>query len=446
MIQIGNHTLKFTSLAQNKFTLPKRSETFIEILTPTNDTYICSAEEVLPGVHIPHTLGQPKDFITKLLLANTTVRDVELENFQPKLDKYVHTESTTEQHINQERHEQITQTIIGILDNENNVEENMSILALCLKYEDIFFIEGDRLTSIQGVQHNINLYTDTKPVHVQRYRLPQIQKDEINKQVTEMLSEGKIEPSISPYNSPLLAVPKKPGSESDGKPKWRVVVDFRKLNDITIGDSFPLPNINDILDQLGHAQYFSSLDMASGYHQIEMNPTDKHKTAFSTDYGHFEFTRMPFGLKNSQATFQRGINHILRGFQGIKGFIFLDDIIIHVKNLADHNNKLTEVFDICTVNNLKLQCTKCQFLKKEITFLGHLITPQGIKLNPNTTKAVQEFPEPKNVRETQSFLGLANYYRRFIPKFSDIAEPLIKLTRKGTEFEFSEIAKNPSIN
>ena len=138
----------------------------------------------------------------------------------------------------------------------------MSILALCLEYPDIFYIEGDRLTSVNGVRHNINLYTDSKPIHVQRYRLPQTHKDEINRQVQEMLVEGKIKPSISPFNSPLLAVPKKPGK--DGKPKWRVVVEFRKLNEITIGDSFPLPNINDILDQLGHAQYFSTLDMARG--------------------------------------------------------------------------------------------------------------------------------------------------------------------------------------
>lgn len=437
---IAGHSVKFTNETRSHIVLPARSETVIEIGTPTNDLMICLATEIRTGIYTPHTLIQPIDNKASILVANTLERDEIITNFKPQVEQLNATVlSNIAYQRHPEREEQIVQLLAENLDTNNNTEENMSVLSLCMEYSDIFFIEGDRLTNIDGVQHDINLYTDTKPVHTQRYRLPQNHKEELNKQVQEMLDEGRIQRSISPYSSPLLVVPKKPGK--DGQPKWRVVVDFRKLNEVTIGDSFPLPNINDILDQLGHAQYFSTLDLASGYHQIQMNPRDAHKTAFSTDYGHFEFTRMPFGLKNSQATFQRAINNILRGFQGIKGFVYLDDVIIYGKNLREHNAKLAEVFDICRLSNLKLQCTKCQFLRKEITFLGHLITPAGIKPNPTTVEAVHKFPNPRNKREVQSFLGLANYYRRFIPRFSEIAEPLNKLTRKRVTFEFTEECK-----
>ncbi|XP_011689307.1 PREDICTED: uncharacterized protein LOC105450900 [Wasmannia auropunctata] len=196
-------------------------------------------------------------------------------------------------------------------------------------------------------------------------------------------------------------------------------------------DSFPLPNITDILDQLGNAKYFSTLDLASGYHQIPMAEKDKNKTAFSTPYGHYEYNRMPFGLKNAPATFQRLMNSVLTGLQGLKCLVYLDDIVIYGANLKEHNERLVAVLKRLRSSKLKLQPDKCEFLRKEVIYLGHVITDRGISPDPSKLEAVTKFPIPKTVRDVQSFIGLAGYYRRFIEEFSRIAKPLTKLTKKG---------------
>ena len=184
---------------------------------------------------------------------------------------------------------------------------------------------------MKNAYHKVQLYSDTKPITVRQYPQPYAIREIINTEVDKMLKNDIICHSTSPFNSPLLAVPKKP--DKNGQPKWRVVIDFRKINDATISDSYPLPLISDIFDQLGRSQYFSTLDMVSGYHQIKMDPCDQHKTAFSTSHGHFEFKRMPFGMKNSQSTFQRIINNALIGNLGIKCFVYLDDIIVYGRSL-----------------------------------------------------------------------------------------------------------------
>lgn len=226
------------------------------------------------------------------------------------------------------------------------------------------------------------------------------------------------------------------------KKKWRLVIDYRKLNDVTIGDVYPLPNINDILDQLGHSRYFSKLDLFAGYHQIAMNENDQAKTAFSAPYGHFEYTRMPFGLKTAPATFQRMMNVILTGIQGIKCFVYQDDIIIYGKSIQDHNLKLTSVLEIIRKANLKLQPAKCEFLRREINYLGHVITENGIKPDPQKVQCVVNYPTAKSINNIQSFLGLANYYRKFIKNFSDISKPLNKLLKKGVKFNWDENCQN----
>jgi len=153
-------------------------------------------------------------------------------------------------------------------------------------------------------------------------------------------------------------------TDASGKKKWRIVIDFRKLNEISIGDSFPLPNINDILDQLGNAKLFSTLDLASSFHQIRLDPEDAPKTAFISGTDHFQFNRLPFGIKEAPAAFQRLINSVLAGLLGIKCFAYMDDIVIYGKNLEDHNNKLKDIFLAFRNANLKLQPDKCEFLKK----------------------------------------------------------------------------------
>jgi len=324
--------------------------------------------------------------------------------------------------------------------NHLNDEERKTILKICEDYNDVFHLDGEILTSTSAAQHEIMTRSDTAPVNTRPYRLPEKHKAEVNRQVQEMLQDKIIRHSNSQWNAPLLVVPKK--ADASGKTKLRVVVDFRKLNELTIGDLFSLPNITDILDQLGNSKYFSTLDLASGYHQIPMSEKDKNKTAFSTPYGHYEFNRMPFGLRNAPATFQRLMNTVLSGVQGLKCLVYLDDIVIYGASLQEHNHRLEEVLRRIRHHTLKLQPDKCEFLRKEVTYLGHVITETGIIPDPEKMKAVKNFPPPKKVKDIQSFIGLAGYYRRFIEDFSRTAKPLTKLIKKGMKFEWTQEQQN----
>lgn len=181
----------------------------------------------------------------------------------------------------------------------------------------------------------------------------------------------------------MLCVPKK--SKTNEK-KWRIVFDYRKLNEVTIPDVFPLPNITDILDKLGCSHYFSTIDLAHGYHQVPIDPEDREKTAFSTDSGHYQFTRMSMGLRNAPSTFQRLMNSVLCGLNGLKCLVYLDDVVIYGKSLHEHNQNLNEVFSNLKNYNLKVNPEKCQFLCKQIYYLGHLITESGVKPDPKKLK------------------------------------------------------------
>lgn len=314
-----------------------------------------------------------------------------------------------------------------------NQEEQGALYDLCATFSDIFHLPKDQLTCTDAIQHEIPT-TSSEPIHTKSYRFPEVHKEEVQTQINKMLDEGIVKPSMSPWSSPIWVVPKK--IDASGQRKWRVVIDYRKLNDITIGDSYPIPNISEILDQLGKSKYFSTLDLASGFHQIKMSEQDAPKTAFSVPQGHFEFTRMPFGLKNAPSTFQRLMNSALSGLQGIQCYVYLDDIVIYSYDLDSHIKSLSNVFDRLRHFNLKLQPDKCEFLRKEVSYLGHTITDQGVKPNPDKIKAVQEFPQPKCPRDIKSFMGLVSYYRRFIPNLSKIAKPLTNLLKKDVPFNW----------
>ena len=327
----------------------------------------------------------------------------------------------------------------SILTEHLNQEEMESILQICDGYSDIFHLDGDALTCTGAVYHEVNTPAATQPINERPYRMPFRHKQEINQQMQKLEEERIIVPSKSPWNAPLLVVPKKP--DQDGKVKYRVCVDFRKLNQVTVGDAYPLPNITDILDQLGKSKYYTTLDLAQGYHQVEMHPDHREKTAFSTDKGHFEFTRVPFGLKGAPATFQRLMNTVLTGLNGLKAFVYLDDIIIYAHSIEDHTEKLQEVFNRLRDFNLKLQPSKCSFMRKEVNYLGHVITDEGVKPDPNKIRCVLEFPIPTNPKEVKSFLGLSGYYRRFVPRYGQIAKPLTSLLKKDVTFHWSDLCQ-----
>ncbi|XP_076269006.1 uncharacterized protein LOC143201674 [Rhynchophorus ferrugineus] len=311
-----------------------------------------------------------------------------------------------------------------------NHEEQNSLFKLLQKYRHVLHKTGDKLTFTNEVKHKIKT-TDEIPVHAKTYRYPYVHKNEIEKQIAEMLENKIIQPSSSPWSSPVWIVPKK--LDASGQRKWRLVIDYRKLNEKTIDDRYPIPNISDILDKLGRAQYFTTLDLASGFHQIEMDPESIQKTAFNVEHGHYEYLRMPFGLKNAPATFQRTMDNVLRGLQGKICLVYMDDIIIFSTSLQEHLESLRKVFDRLTSYNLKIQLDKSEFLKKSVEFLGHVITPEGIKPNPKKVSAIKNFEIPKTPKEIKSFLGLIGFYRKFIKNFAKITKPLTQCLKKNSK-------------
>lgn len=270
---------------------------------------------------------------------------------------------------------------------------------------------------------------DEIPVHSKTYRYPYIHKEEVKRQIEEMLNNNIIKPSSSPWSNPVWIVPKK--ADASGKKKWRMVIDYRKINEKTIDDRYPLPNITDILDKLGRAQYFTTLDLASGFHQIEMHPNSIEKTAFSVENGHYGYTRMPFGLKNAPATFQRVMDNVLQGLQGKHCLVYMDDIIIFSSSLQEHITSIKLVFQRLIENNMKIQLDKSEFMHKTVEFLGHIVTPEGIKPNPKKIEAVKDFPIPRTQKDIKSFLGLVGYYRKFIKDFAKITKPMTACLKKN---------------
>ena len=246
-----------------------------------------------------------------------------------------------------------------------------------------------------------------------------------------MLAEKIVEQSNSAYNSPILLVPKK---SADWSEKWRLVVDYRQLNKKLVPDKFPLPRIDEVLDQLGRARFFSTLDLMSGFHQIPLEQSSRKYTAFSTSQGHYQYTRLPFGLNIAPNSFQRMMMVGLSGLPPHTCFLYLDDIIVIGCSENHHIQNLRQVFAKLREKNLKLNPEKCHFFRHEITFLGHTVTDKGIYPDKSKFKIIQDYPTPKSAEEAKRFTSFASYYRRFIPNFSVIAQPLTRLTRKNSEF------------
>jgi hypothetical protein len=310
--------------------------------------------------------------------------------------------------------------------NHLSESEKRQLCLLVQKYSKTLKTPDNELQATNLLNHKINTIDDN-PVYSRNYRYPYAYQEAIRIEVEKLIKDKIIRTSNSPYNSPLWVVPKKP--DASGLKKVRLVVDYRKLNDKTIDDKFPLPNIEDILCKLGQATYFSTLDLASGFHQIKVDESDIHKTAFSTENGHFEFVRMPFGLKNGPPTFQRMMNIVFAELPNV--LIYLDDIIVFSSSFQEHLGDLKQVFEKLQNHNLQIQLDKCEFIKPELQFLGHLIKPDGIHPNPFKIEAIKQFPLPKTEKEIKQFLGMTGYYRKLIKNYAKIAQPLSNALKKS---------------
>lgn len=289
------------------------------------------------------------------------------------------------------------------------------------------FEEPQGLPPQRDFDHSIPLLPGAKPVNLRPYRYNPAQKDEIERQVTEMLRQGVIQPSSSPFSSPVLLVLKKDLT-------WRFCIDYRHLNAITVKNRYPLPVIDELLDDLAGATIFTSLDLRAGYHQIRMRPEDEHKTAFKTHHGHYEFRVMSYGLTGAPATFQGVMNTVLSPLLRKGVLVFIDDILIYSATLTEHVQLLRQVFQLLTEHQLKVKRSKCSFAQSSLIYLGHVISHAGVSTDPKNILAVQRWPVPTNVKEVRGFLGLAGYYRKFVRHFGVISRPLTDLLKKNVVF------------
>ena len=312
------------------------------------------------------------------------------------------------------------------------VEQEISekITKLLNAHQHLFANKMSELGMATAIKHTINTGT-SPPVNLPLRRTPQKLKMTVRSHIDEMQCHNIIRESASPYAAPVVMTTKK-----DGDPRF--CVDYRKLNQVTVKDRYPLPRIDDTIDALHGAQYFTTLDLFSGYWQIEIDEPDKHKTAFVCEYGQYEFNRMPFGLTNAPSTFQRLMNRILKPVLYESVLVYLDDIIVFSKTVDEHIEHIAAVFKILAENGLKLKAKKCDFFKTKIDYLGHVVSSEGVAPDEKKVQSILNYPEPRNQKEVSSFLGLAGYYRKFVRAFADMAHPLTSLTRKDAEWKWGD--------
>ena len=310
-------------------------------------------------------------------------------------------------------------------------EELNQLRSLVEEFGELFALDSSELGSTSVVTHEINT-GEHCPVRQHPRRVPFSLRGKVCELIKDMLDQGVVVPSASPWASPIVLVAKKDGST-------RFCMDYRKLNAVTKLDVYPLPRIDDSLDLLADAKFFTSLDLASGYWQVGMREESREKTAFTTHAGLFEFTVMPFGLCNAPATFQRLMENVLMGLTREKCIVYLDDVLVLGRTFSEHlsNLELREVFSRLHRAGLKLKPSKCKLGQKEVVYLGYVVSAQEISTDPSKVVAIMQFPRPVDLKSLRSFLGLTSYYRRFVPRFSSIAGPLYSLTRKDTLYEWS---------
>jgi hypothetical protein len=314
----------------------------------------------------------------------------------------------------------------GELDDER-VEHVVELLE---EYKDIFVGPDGKVGFTHKVEHRIDTQgAEPIKMHPRRKSFPE--KEAIEQEVRKMLDNGQIMPSKSPWGAPVVLVKKKDGT-------LRFCIDFRRLNEVTKKDAYPLPRIEECLDALNGCKYFSTMDLASGYWQVAMDPLDREKTAFTTHMGLFEWVVMPFGLCNAPATFMRLMEMILADIVWSRCLVYLDDIVAFGDSFETAYCNLEAVFVRLRAANLKLKPKKCELFRQEVEYLGHVITPEGVKPSPGKVDALHDWVAPKNLAEVRTFLGFTGYYRRFVSGYSEKALPLTTLTKKDVPFRWGD--------
>jgi hypothetical protein len=316
-----------------------------------------------------------------------------------------------------------TETMVNQLE-----EKSLEHIRIVCEYLDIFLEELPGMPPDRDIEFSIELLPGTAPISERAYRMDVKDLIELKKQIEELQEKSFIRPSSSPRGAPVLFVNKKDGSR-------RMCVDYRSLNEVTIKNKYPLPQIEDLFDQMRGATIFSKIDLRSGYHQLKIRTEDIPKTAFTTRYGLYEFLVMSFGLTNTPAYFMNLIKVFMEYLDQFV-VVFIDDILVYSQNEEAHEDHLRLVLQKLCDNQLYAKFSKCDFWLKEVAFLGHIIVNGGIKVDPGKISEILNWKQPTDVSKIRSFLGLAGYYRRFIEGFSKILKPLTSLLEKGKEFKW----------
>ncbi|GJR94118.1 putative reverse transcriptase domain-containing protein [Tanacetum coccineum] len=310
---------------------------------------------------------------------------------------------------------------------DKSEKKRLEDVPIVRNFPEVFPEDLPGLPPTRQVEFQIDLIPGAAPVARAPYRLAPSEMKELSDQLQELSDKGFIRPSSSPWGAPVLFVKKKDGS-------FRMCIDYRELNKLTVKNHYPLPRIDDLFDQLQGSSVYSKIDLRSGYHQLRVREEDIPKTAFRTRYGHYEFQVMPFGLTNAPAVFMDLMNRVCKPFLDKFVIIFIDDILIYSKNKKEHEEHLKAILELLKKEELYAKFSKCEFWLPKVQFLGHVIDSQGIHVDPAKIKSIKYWASPKTPTEIRQFLGLVGYYRRFIEGFSKIAKPMTKLTQKKVKF------------
>jgi len=407
------------------------AQTVYRTLASSTSEWATKPFEVAPGVRLARTMVADSPSNVRMQVVNTNDEEVRL----PKglslgnLEEVVHIDAKEDNGEQDGDYSHIDSLISGT-DESLPTEQRGALEQLLIKYSNVFSKGDHDLGCATAVKHRIDTGS-SRPIRQSLRRQPPHYVAEIDRQLEEWQSEGKISPSQSEWASNIVIVRKKDGS-------LRFCVDYRQLNERTVKDSYPLPRIDDCLDCLGGANWFSTMDLRSGYHQVAMDERDKDKTTFVTRRGTFCFNVMPFGLCNAPATFQRLMDCTMRGLNYEVCLIYLDDIIVFSPDVATHLERLEVVLACLRRANLKLKPNKCSFLHRSVDFLGYKVSGRGIETDERKIDAVIRWPVPTKLREVRGFLGLCGYYRRFVHNFSEVAAPLHALTKKNVPFRWTQ--------
>ena len=413
------------SFSQRKLACDSVCEAVSVIIQSTKfhvDLYILpiSGTNVVLGVHWLKSLGPVlTDYNT---LAMKFFYEGKLITLQGDMDASLCSLSAF-QRLSRTHNDALYYHITMLPDITSSPQELPSAINTLLHKFEALFQTPHTLPPPRVTDYRIHLLPQATPVNVRPYRYPHYQKQEIESQVDSMLQKGLIHPSTSPFSSPVLLVKKHDGA-------WRFCIDYRALNALIVRDRFLIPTIDELLDELGGARYFSKLDLLQGYHQIRMHSDDIPKTAFRTHHGHYEFKVMPFGLFNAPSSFQATMNMIFRPYLRDFIIVFFDDILIYSATMDDHLKHLKLTFKVLFENQFVLKLSKCFFAQSQVEYLGHLVSHKGVEPLESKVLAIQQWPVPRTTKVVRSFLGLAGFYRRFIRQYATIAVPLVKATTK----------------